>query len=112
MKTPGAPLRSSRADALRWTGTQWHAMDSNALHNNPFHCSTFLLTGMYTIAMDTNPFMARSALVVEDVLTQQDPAFSPGAGDGNPRPRRFPGPAAGRQTTLKTAPCEHPFAAR
>ena len=39
--------------------------------------------------MDTNPFMARSALVVEDVLTQQDPAFSPSAGDGNPRHERF-----------------------
>ena len=39
VKTPGAPLRLSRDGVRPWTGTQWYAMDSNALDANPFHAA-------------------------------------------------------------------------
>ena len=76
----GAPSRFARDGARPWTGGQWNAMDSIRIVSNPFDCSAFLLIGMHTIAMDTNPFIAAGALVVEDVVTQQHPAFSPSAG--------------------------------
>ena len=47
---------------------------------------------MDTNAMDANPFIAGSALAVEDVLAQQDPALSPSTGKSNPSPRTVLGP--------------------
>ena len=58
---------------------------------------------MHTIAMDTYPFMAKSVLVVEGVVTQRDPALSPSAGEGNPSPEPVSSPAVVRRTTVKIA---------
>ena len=66
---------------------------------------------MDTIGMDSYPFIAAAAAAVI-VVPEQDRVLLVGRRKGNPRPRAAFRPAGGRQTTVKPAPCAHPFAAR
>ena len=77
----------------------------------PFHFSAFLLMGMHAIAMDTYPFIAAGAWVVDDVFTPRDRRSAEheqrqlASGSGFE-------PALVRQTTVKKPACARPFAAR
>ena len=65
--------------------------------------------------MDTYPFIAGGALVVEDVSTRQDPALSSSTGDGKPSTRRSyarGGQANDGKKSRLSPSYEHQFATR
>ena len=64
-------------------------------------------------AIDTHPFVAGSADLAADLVDQRDRMPLGGVvGGGNPSSGSGFQPAEGRQTTVKTTTCAHPFAAR
>ena len=65
---------------------------------------------MDTIGMDSYPFIAAAAAVI--VVPEQDRVLLVGCREANPSLERIFRPAGGRQTTVKTAACARPFAAR
>ena len=65
---------------------------------------------MDTIGMHSYPFIAAAAAVI--VVPEQDRVLLVGRRKGDPPPRAAFGPAVGRQTTVKPAPCAHQFDAR
>ena len=80
-------------------------MDSNALGTSPLHRCSFQWTGIDTIAMDINPFVAGGG----------DAAVAVGVIRGTiDAPIRLSAmePAVVRQTTAKTSTCVRAFAKR
>ena len=87
-------------------------MDSNALDTCPLHRCSFQWTGIDTIGMDTNPFVAGVVDAAVDVITRYDRGSRQAGGRGNSFQRAVLRPAVGRRTTLNIASYARPFAAR